>query len=52
MFLKQEVKEKKKMIHFWRKSDEKQNSVTITISVDGKGTVYPAKLKLERESFE
>ena len=31
---------------------EKQNSVTIMISEDGKGTFFPAKLKLEWESFE
>ena len=35
-----------------KKTEEKQNSVTIMISVDGKGTVFPVKLKLEGESFE
>ena len=34
--------EEKKMIHFWGKKEKKnQNSVTIIISVDGKGTVFP-----------
>ena len=27
------------------KADEKQKSTTIMISVDGKGTIFPAKLK-------
>ena len=31
---------------------EKQNSATIMISVDGKETVFPMKLKLQGESFE
>ena len=34
------------------KSEEKQNSVIIMISADGKGTVSPLKLKLEGELFE
>ena len=34
------------------KTEEKQKSVTIMISVDGKGTVCLVKLKLEWESFE
>ena len=34
------------------KTEEKQNSFTIMISVDGKGTVFAGKLKLELESFE
>ena len=42
------VKEKKKMIPFGgKKTDEKQNSATIMISVDGKGAVFPVKLKLQ-----
>ena len=46
-------KRKKKMIPFWeKKTEEKQNSATIIISVDGKVTVFPMKLKLQRESFE
>ena len=34
------------------KTEEKQNSVTIMISVDGKWTVFPVRLKLEGELFE
>ena len=33
-----------------KKSEEEQNSATIIISVDGKGTVFPVKLKLQGES--
>ena len=35
-----------------KKTEEKQNSATIMIYVDGIGTVFPVKLKLEEESFE
>ena len=35
-----------------KKAREKQNSVTIMISAERKGTVFPVKLKLEGESFE
>ena len=35
-----------------KKAEEKQNSATTMISVDGKGTVFPMKLKLQGESFE
>ena len=39
---------KKKMIPFWgKKTEEKQNSAVIMISVDWKGTVFPVKLKLQ-----
>ena len=34
------------------KQKKKQNSATITISVDRKGTDLPVKLKLQAESFE
>ena len=34
------------------KTKAKQNSVTIMMPVDGKGTVFLVKLKLERESSE
>ena len=34
------------------KTKEKQNSVTIIISIDGKGTIFPVKLKIELESFK
>ena len=45
-------KRKHEMIHFWGKTEEKQNSVTIMISLNGKGAVFPVKLKLDGESFE
>ena len=32
-----------------KKAEEKQNSANIMISVDGKGTVFPVKLKLQGE---
>ena len=32
-----------------KKTEEKQNSATIIISVDWKGTVFPVKLKLQGE---
>ena len=32
--------------------NRKTNSATIMISVDGKETVFPMKLKLQGESFE
>ena len=35
-----------------RKTEEKQNSFTIMISVDRKETDFPVKLKLEGELFE
>ena len=45
--------QRKKMIPFWgKKAEEKQNSATIMISVDGKGTVFPMKLKLQGKSLE
>ena len=41
------------MILFWGiKQKEKQNSAILMISVDGKGTVSPIKLKLQWELFE
>ena len=49
-FNKKMVKIKKKDDTFGRKkkkkTEEKQNSTTIMISADGKGTVFPVKLKL------
>ena len=45
-------KRKEKIITFLRKkTDEKQNSATI-MSVDGKQTVSPVKLKVQGETFE
>ena len=32
-----------------KKIEEKQNIATIMISVDGKGTIFPVKLKLQEE---
>ena len=50
LYLKNGQKLKKKMITFLRKKTEKkQNRSTIMISVDGKGTVFPVKLKLHGE---
>ena len=41
---------KEKVIPFWVKNaKEKQNSATIMISVEWKGTVFPVKLKLQGE---
>ena len=46
-------KKKMMMILFWgKKTDEKQNSATTLISVDGKWAVFPVKLKSQGESFE
>ena len=46
-------KQKKKMMPFLgKKAEENQNSAAIMISVDGKGTVFPVKLKLQGKSFE
>ena len=43
-------KEKKKVIPFWgKKTEEKQNYVTIIISIDGKVTVFPVNMKLQEE---
>ena len=44
---------KKKKIPFWgKKTGEKQNSATIMISVDRKGTVFLVKMKLQGNSSE
>ena len=44
------IKRKKEDNTFLRKKEEeKQNSANIMISVDGKGTVFPVKLKLQGE---
>ena len=40
------------MISFWGQKCNKNNSATIMISVDGKGSVFPIKLKLQGTSFE
>ena len=43
---------RKKMTHLWGKNRKKAKNYNQMISVDGKGTVFPVKLKLEGESFE
>ena len=41
------------MTPFWgKKAEEKQNSATTMIFVDGKRTDFPMKLKLQEQSFE
>ena len=47
-------KNKKEDDNFLRKkkTEEKQNSDTMVIPVDGIQTVFPVKLKLQRESCE
>ena len=40
------------MTPFWGKKQKKKNCATIMISVDGKGTVFPMKLKLQGDSSE
>ena len=35
-----------------KKREEKDNSATIMMSVDGEGTVFSVRFKLEEESFE
>ena len=35
-----------------KKAEEQQNSATTMISVNGKGTIFPMKLKLHGDSFE
>ena len=50
---KQAKKKKKKTLYLSEaKTEEKQNSSTIIISVHEKGTIFPVKLKLQEESFE
>ena len=36
----------------WKKKQKRTNSATIMISVDGKETIFPVKLKLQGEKFE
>ena len=45
-------KRKKDDTFYRKKTDKKQNSGTTIISVDGKGTVFLVKLKLQWEPFE
>ena len=46
------IKQTKKKPFLRKKAEEKQNSATTMIFVDGKGSVFPMKLKLQGESFE
>ena len=39
-------------ILLWKKKQKRTNSATIMISVDGKETIFPVKLKLQGEKFE
>ena len=50
-FIKKISKREKEDDTFLKKKNrkEKQNRATIMISVDGKGTVFPVKLKLQGE---
>ena len=52
MLLKELEKEKKEDNTFLRKKTGRKNSVTMMAYVDGKGTVFTVKLKLEGKSFE
>ena len=52
MLLKQWAKEKKDDTFPRKKAEEKQGMDTIVISVDGKGKIFPMKLKLEGKSSE
>ena len=52
ILLKNGQKKKENDTFLKKKAEEKENSATTMISVDGKGTVFPVKLKLQGESFE
>ena len=52
ILLKKMGKRKKEDYTFLRNKTEEKNSTTIIISVDGKRTVFPVKLKLQRDLFE
>ena len=47
-FYKENRQKKKYDTSLIKKTEQKQNSATIMISVDGKGIVFPVKLKLHR----
>ena len=51
-YLKNGQKKKEDDTFLKQKAEEKQNSATTMVSVDGKGTVFSVKLKLQGESFE
>ena len=51
MLFKQWAKNEDDDTFLWKKK-QKQNSVTIMTSGDGKGTISSVKLKLKGESFE
>ena len=51
-YLKNWQKKTENDIFLGKKKQNKNNSATIMISVDGKGSVFPIKLKLQGTSFE
>ena len=51
-YLKMGQRKKENDTFLKKKAEEKQNSAITMISVDGKGTVFPVKLKLQWGSFE
>ena len=51
-FYKKNKQKKKIDTSLGKKTEQKQNSATIMISVDGKGIVFSVKLKLQGEMFE
>ena len=51
-YLKNRQKKKRKWHISDKKKEERQTNATTLISVDGKGTVFPMKFKLQAESFE
>ena len=48
-YLKNEQRKKEGDTFLRKKTEEKQNYVTIIISIDGKGTVFPVNMKLQEE---
>ena len=51
-YLKNGQRKKENDTFLKKKAEERQNSATTMISVDGKGTVFLMKLILQGESFE
>ena len=48
-FIKKWAKKRRWYLSEGKKTEEKQNSAVIMISVDWKGTVFPVKLKLQEK---
>ena len=46
-YLKNDEKKEEDDTFLRKKAEEKQNSANVMLSVDGKGTVFPVKLKLQ-----